>query len=55
MISKGMNVKELVNSELFYVPTWAHLSLFSSSDETEFVGYNEDLEELEFEDPNELF
>ena len=55
MITKGMDVKDLVNSELFYVPAWTHLSLFSSSDETEFVGYNEDIEELEFEDPNELF
>ena len=55
MIAKGMDVKELVNSELFYVPVWTHLSLFSATDETEFLGYNEEIEELEFEDPNELF
>lgn len=55
MITKEMDVKDLVNSELFFVPAWTHLSLFSSSDETKFVGYNEDIEELEFEDPNKLF
>lgn len=55
MIEKGMDVKELVNSELFYVPVWTHLSLFSASEETEFLPYNEDLDELGFEDPNEIF
>ena len=55
MIAKGMDVKDLVNSELFYVPVWTHMSLFSSSSKTEFLAYNEEIEELEFEDPNELF
>ena len=55
MIDKGMDVKELVNSDLLLVPLWKHLSLFSSCGETVFVAYNEDIEELEFEDPNDLF
>ena len=52
MIAKGLDVKDLINSGLFYVPVWTHLSLFSASDETEFLAYNQDIDELEFEDPN---
>ena len=47
-----MDAKELVGSDLFFVPLWTHLSVFSSSEETIFLAYNEDYEELEFEDPN---
>jgi len=55
MIERDMDVKELVSSSLFYVPVWYDLSLFSSSDQTVILPYNEDIEELELEDPIKLF
>lgn len=55
MIDRGMDVKELVNSPLFFVPVWNQLSLFSSEDKTAFLAYNEDVDELEFEDPQRIF
>jgi len=55
MIDRGMDVKELVNSPLFFVPVWSQLSLFSSEEKTEFLSYNEDIDELEFEDPHKIF
>ena len=50
-----MDVKELVSSSLFYVPVWSELSLFSSQDDTVILPYNEDIEELELEDPIKIF
>lgn len=55
MISRGMDVKELVNSPLFYAPIWTRYSLFSPNENPVIIGYNNDLEDLEFEDPNLIF
>jgi hypothetical protein len=55
MISKGMDVKELVSSELFFATIWKNLSLFSSVSEPVIIAYNDNVEDLDFEDPNLLF
>lgn len=55
MISKGMDVKELVSSELFFATIWKNLSLFSSMSEPVIIPYNDNVEDLDFEDPNLLF
>jgi len=55
MIKRGMDVKELVNSHLFYCSLWPNKSLFSSSKAKVVLPYNGDIEDLEIEDPNLLF
>jgi hypothetical protein len=55
MISKGMDVKELVSSELFYATIWNDLSLHSQVSDTVIIPYNGQVEMIEFEDPNVLF
>ena len=55
MISREMDVKELVNSSLFFVPIWTQYSVFSPNQEPLIVPYNNDIDDLEFDDPNVIF
>ena len=55
MITRGIDVKELVNSQLFYPNFWKKYSLFSQYPDTVMIQYNNDLDELEAEDPFTLF
>ena len=55
MVRRGMEIKDLVNSQLFYAPLWTRCSLFSTMEEDVILPYNEPIEELEFEDPNLVF
>ena len=55
MISKGMDIKELVNSDLLFPPVWTKYTLFSEMQEPAISIYNHELEDLEYEDPFILF
>ena len=55
MVNKGMDVKELVNSNLFYPPVWTKYTLFSEMKEPAIRPYSNELDDLEFEDPFRLF
>lgn len=43
MVMKGMDVKELVNSSLFYPSCWQPYTIFSSSNEKMVKTYNLDI------------
>ena len=51
MISRGMDVKELVSSELFYVSVWKDVPIFSDRKEVTISPYNGEIEDMEFENP----
>jgi hypothetical protein len=51
MVSRGMDVKELVNSELFYVSIWKDVPVFSNVAELTIAPYIGEIEDIEFEDP----
>jgi hypothetical protein len=55
MINKGMDVKELVNSDLFYPEIWTKYTLFSSMQEPSIKPYFKELVDLDFEDPTSVF
>jgi len=55
MISRGMDVKELVVSQLFYPRLWSNFSYFSNQKEMKMVPYNKDIEQLSIDDPGQLF
>jgi len=55
MLKRGIDVTELVNSQLFYPIIWQNYSLYSSDKEKVLLPYNNELEELEHEDPFSLF
>lgn len=55
MINKGMDVKELVNSDLFYSEIWTKFTLFSLKQEPTIKPYHKELIDLEFEDPSHVF
>ena len=55
MINRGMEIKDLVNSELFYASIWTEMSLFSPNENVQLLAYSGEVDELEFEDPNMLF
>ena len=55
MIEKGMDVKELVNSELLFPQIWQGKSVFSAIQDARIVPYNGDLDDLEFKDPVYVF
>ena len=55
MINRGMDVKELVNSELFYPQIWQNLTLFSPCEDMVIIPHSGELDDLEFQDPNLLF
>ena len=50
-----MNVKELCSSGLLYPKIWENYTLFSAIETPVVVGYNNDLEDLEFDDPSKIF
>jgi hypothetical protein len=51
MISKGMDVKKLVNSEVFYPTLWKKKEIYYDNPDTMIVPYNDGIEAIEFEDP----
>lgn len=55
MIDKNLDTKELVGSELFYPSLWTQHSIFSEEEESQIVAYNNDLEDLELENPYKIF
>ena len=55
MINRGIDVKELVNSQLFYPTIWTKHQLFSSEKEPVRIPYNNEVDDIEFEDPYKLF
>mmetsp|Transcript_42439 Transcript_42439/g.65118 ORF Transcript_42439/g.65118 Transcript_42439/m.65118 type:complete len:104 (+) Transcript_42439:2223-2534(+) len=55
MINRGMDVKELANSQLFYPTIWSKFSTFSSSSETLMVSYDKTVDDLLSESPASLF
>ena len=50
-----MNVKELCNSGLLYPQIWENTTLFSHSEKQVVIGYNNHIEDLEFDDPTVIF
>ena len=55
MISRGMEVKELINSELFYPSIWKNHLIFSPEKDPVTIPYNNTLTDLEMECPNKMF
>jgi len=55
MIDKNLDTKELVSSELFYPSLWTQHSIFSEVKESQIIAYNNDLEDLEMENPYKIF
>jgi hypothetical protein len=55
MIQKGVDVKELVKSPLFFGSLWETKVIFSNDRTTRVAPYNGDADDLEFEDPEVLF
>lgn len=55
MINKGMDVKELVKSTILYPPLWTHHTVFSPDQNLKIQPYNNELDDIEFEDPRDLF
>lgn len=55
LIDKGVDAKELVNSNLFYASLWSQYTIFSDQQEIEIRPYNNSLENLEQEEPNKIF
>jgi hypothetical protein len=55
MISRGMDVIELLNSELLYPSIWTNISYFSTTQKVVVVPYNRDVEDLNFERPDSFF
>jgi hypothetical protein len=43
MISKGMDVKELINSSLLFVPLWTKYTIFSDTQAQTVATYNNEL------------
>ena len=52
MINRGMDIRELVNSQLFFPLIWQKYTLFATTKDSIILPYNNDIEDLEFEDPN---
>ena len=55
MINKGMDVKQLVNSQLLYPEILMRHSLFSDIEEALVFAYNGELEDLEHIDLSKIF
>ena len=55
MINRHLDVKELINSELFYPNIWREGVIFSQVKEPVIIPYNGSLADMEQEDPNFLF
>ena len=50
-----MDIKDLVQSSLFYPELWQNESNFSQVEGPIILPYNGEVEDLEFEDPTKLF
>ena len=50
-----MDVKKLVNSEVFYPQLWKKKEIYFDTPDQMIVPYNDDIEAIEFEDPWNLF
>ena len=55
MINKGMDVNDLVNSEIFFPRIWKNLKYFSSNRETQMASFNGQLLELGHMYPSDFF
>jgi hypothetical protein len=55
MIAKGMDVKELMSSDLLYPPIWTNQTIFSENLNLSICTYNGTIDNLENEDPMILF
>ena len=55
MINKGMDVKELVKSKILYPPLWTHHTVFSPETTITIQPYNNDLDDIDYEDPKDIF
>jgi hypothetical protein len=55
MIKKGLDVKALVNSKLFFAPIWSQYTLFSSTEKPVTKAANSSVAELNLEDPSDIF
>ena len=55
MIERGLDVKDLINSPLFYAPLWTNYSLFAEEQEPVLCPANCDIDDLEFKQPDAIF
>mmetsp|Transcript_14473 Transcript_14473/g.22459 ORF Transcript_14473/g.22459 Transcript_14473/m.22459 type:complete len:174 (+) Transcript_14473:4791-5312(+) len=55
MIKKNLDVKKLVNSDLFYPPLWQNRTIFSKHEAPAIRSYRKSLEDLEFDNPEAIF
>ena len=55
MMNKGINVCELVESDLFYPQIWTEKTIFSDNQDICIQSYNNDINDLEHDDPIRLF
>lgn len=55
MICRRMDIKDLVQSSLFYPEIWQNESNFSQVEGPIILPYNGEVDDLEFEDPTRLF
>lgn len=55
MISRNMDIKDLVQSSLFYPQIWQDVSIFSHIGKPVIIPYNKEIDDLEFEMPELLF
>ena len=55
MIKRGMDVKDLVNSQLFFAEIWKRHRVYACNKDPVMAPYNGDLDDLEFEDPKKIF
>jgi len=55
MIKKNLDVKQLVDSELLYPPLWEDKTIFTEDGSPIIKAYYKSLEELEVDDPSNIF
>lgn len=55
MIERDLDVQDLINSSLFFSPLWTNKSLFAQSQQLTICPVNCDIEDLQFEDPKNMF
>ena len=55
MVDKGIDVNELVNSNLMYPEIWQNKPMFSDIKELTIQAYNNSIEDLEHELPEKVF
>jgi hypothetical protein len=55
MINKGMDVKDLVKSQILYPSLWNNHTVFSPDTDVCIQPYNNELDDIEFEDPKDIF